>query len=78
MSIKHRIAVVPGDGIGKEIIPVTLEVLQAAIEPTQSRVGATEFPFGAALAEQMRAAGLAEVAVHPLTWGIATLYVGLK
>ena len=38
----------------------------------------TEFPFGAVLAGQMRAAGLAEVTVHPLTWGIATLYVGLK
>jgi tartrate dehydrogenase/decarboxylase/D-malate dehydrogenase len=47
MSIKHRIAVVPGDGIGKEIIPVTLEVLQAAIEPTDSQIDTAGFPFGA-------------------------------
>jgi demethylmenaquinone methyltransferase/2-methoxy-6-polyprenyl-1,4-benzoquinol methylase len=36
------------------------------------------FPFGEALAERMRAVGLVEVSVHPLSWGIATLYVGLK
>jgi tartrate dehydrogenase/decarboxylase/D-malate dehydrogenase len=47
MSINHRIAVAPGDGIGKEIIPVTLEVLQAAIESTESRIDTTEFPFDA-------------------------------
>ncbi|OHB80766.1 MAG: hypothetical protein A2W31_17350 [Planctomycetes bacterium RBG_16_64_10] len=37
-----------------------------------------EFPFGQALADQMRAAGLAPVTVRPLTCGIATLYVGRK
>jgi demethylmenaquinone methyltransferase/2-methoxy-6-polyprenyl-1,4-benzoquinol methylase len=37
-----------------------------------------EFPDGAALAERLRGHGLAEVGWHPLTFGIATLYVGTK
>jgi demethylmenaquinone methyltransferase/2-methoxy-6-polyprenyl-1,4-benzoquinol methylase len=37
-----------------------------------------EFPAGEALAERLRSHGLREVAWHPLTFGIATLYVGSK
>lgn len=37
-----------------------------------------EFPSGEALAERMRAAGLEKVDLYPLTFGIATLYVGQK
>ena len=37
-----------------------------------------EFPAGEALAERMRAAGLADVKLHPFALGIATLYVGVK
>jgi demethylmenaquinone methyltransferase/2-methoxy-6-polyprenyl-1,4-benzoquinol methylase len=37
-----------------------------------------QFPDGEALAERMRAAGLANVRYHPFTFGIATLYVGEK
>jgi demethylmenaquinone methyltransferase/2-methoxy-6-polyprenyl-1,4-benzoquinol methylase len=37
-----------------------------------------EFPQGEALAERMRAAGLADVRCYPLTFGVATLYVGVK
>jgi demethylmenaquinone methyltransferase/2-methoxy-6-polyprenyl-1,4-benzoquinol methylase len=37
-----------------------------------------EFPDGEALAVRMRAAGLREVTFTPLTFGIATLYVGTK
>ncbi len=37
-----------------------------------------EFPQGEALAERMRAAGLADVHRYPLTLGVATLYVGKK
>jgi len=37
-----------------------------------------EFPSGETLAARMRAAGLADVKIHPLTGGIATLYVGVK
>jgi demethylmenaquinone methyltransferase/2-methoxy-6-polyprenyl-1,4-benzoquinol methylase len=38
----------------------------------------SEFPQGAALAERMRAAGLSDVRCYPLTFGVATLYVGTK
>ena len=37
-----------------------------------------EFPEGPALARRMEAAGLQDVRFHPLTMGIATLYVGTK
>lgn len=37
-----------------------------------------EFPSGEALCERMRAAGLREVRHQPMTFGIATLYVGTK
>jgi demethylmenaquinone methyltransferase/2-methoxy-6-polyprenyl-1,4-benzoquinol methylase len=37
-----------------------------------------EFPDGEALAERMRARGLVEVTYHPLTFGVATLYIGKR
>lgn len=37
-----------------------------------------EFPEGDALVRRMMAAGLERVDVHPFTFGIATLYVGVK
>jgi demethylmenaquinone methyltransferase / 2-methoxy-6-polyprenyl-1,4-benzoquinol methylase len=37
-----------------------------------------EFPDGDALAERLRQQGLVDVAWHPFTFGIATLYVGVK
>jgi demethylmenaquinone methyltransferase / 2-methoxy-6-polyprenyl-1,4-benzoquinol methylase len=37
-----------------------------------------QFPDGEALAERLRGHGLIEVSWHPMTFGIATLYVGTK
>lgn len=37
-----------------------------------------EFPEREALVRRMEAAGLSDVAVHPLTFGVATLYIGRK
>lgn len=37
-----------------------------------------EFPAGEALAGRMESHGLVEVAWHPMTFGVATLYVGRK
>jgi demethylmenaquinone methyltransferase/2-methoxy-6-polyprenyl-1,4-benzoquinol methylase len=37
-----------------------------------------EFPDGEALADRLRAHGLRGVRWHPLTFGIATLYIGVK
>jgi demethylmenaquinone methyltransferase / 2-methoxy-6-polyprenyl-1,4-benzoquinol methylase len=38
----------------------------------------SEFPYGQALAEKMKSCGLTDVTWTPLTFGIATLYVGRK
>jgi demethylmenaquinone methyltransferase/2-methoxy-6-polyprenyl-1,4-benzoquinol methylase len=38
----------------------------------------SEFPDGEALAERLRRHGLTRVRWHPLTFGIATLYIGTK
>jgi demethylmenaquinone methyltransferase / 2-methoxy-6-polyprenyl-1,4-benzoquinol methylase len=38
----------------------------------------SEFPQGNELVEHMRAAGLGDIHFHPLTGGVATLYVGRK
>jgi demethylmenaquinone methyltransferase/2-methoxy-6-polyprenyl-1,4-benzoquinol methylase len=48
----------------------------AAYEYLPSSV--SEFPSGQALADRMRAGGLRDVTMYPLTTGIATLYVGRK
>jgi len=37
-----------------------------------------QFPDGEELAERLRGHGLADVEWHPMTFGIATLYVGMK
>jgi demethylmenaquinone methyltransferase/2-methoxy-6-polyprenyl-1,4-benzoquinol methylase len=37
-----------------------------------------EFPDGEALAERLRGHGLTDVSWRPFTFGIATLYVGVK
>jgi demethylmenaquinone methyltransferase/2-methoxy-6-polyprenyl-1,4-benzoquinol methylase len=37
-----------------------------------------EFPQGEAMCQRMREAGLADVRRYPLTFGVATLYVGMK
>lgn len=47
MTSDLRIAVVPGDGIGREITPAALEVMRAALGPAGRRIEATELPWGA-------------------------------
>jgi tartrate dehydrogenase/decarboxylase/D-malate dehydrogenase len=47
MSSTYEIAVVPGDGIGHEIIPAALDVLRAALSTQDAAIQTTEFPFGA-------------------------------
>jgi 3-isopropylmalate dehydrogenase len=42
-----RIAVIPGDGIGKEVIPEAVKVLQAAAACVGREVALTEFDWGA-------------------------------
>ncbi len=47
MSNRYNIAVVPGDGIGLEITPITESVVRAALEPSGGTIETVEFPFGA-------------------------------
>jgi len=42
-----RIAIIPGDGIGKEVIPEALKVLRAAVGPSQRQAEFVEFDWGA-------------------------------
>jgi tartrate dehydrogenase/decarboxylase/D-malate dehydrogenase len=43
---QHRIAIIPGDGIGREVIPAGLAVLRAAAEVCGFAIQAQEFPWG--------------------------------
>ena len=45
-SVK-RIAVIPGDGIGKEVIPEAVKVMKAALGASGKEVKLTEFDWGA-------------------------------
>ena len=45
----YRIAVLPGDGVGPEIIAEGLKVIQAALGGSRSLFNFTEYPIGAAL-----------------------------
>jgi 3-isopropylmalate dehydrogenase len=42
-----RIAVIPGDGIGKEVTPVAVKVIQAAVAKRQRPIEFVEFDWGA-------------------------------
>jgi tartrate dehydrogenase/decarboxylase/D-malate dehydrogenase len=45
MTTSHRIAVIPGDGIGTEVVPEGLRVLAAAAEVFDFRIEPVEFDF---------------------------------
>ncbi|MEM9674675.1 MAG: tartrate dehydrogenase [Bacteroidota bacterium] len=51
----YKIAVVPGDGIGHEIVPAGLKVLEAAAKKHQFTLETQHFPFGAGYYKQYRA-----------------------
>src|SRR5262249_6770 len=42
----HRIAAIPGDGIGREVIPAGLAVLRALAEREEFRLDVSDFPWG--------------------------------
>jgi tartrate dehydrogenase/decarboxylase/D-malate dehydrogenase len=43
---RHRIAVIPGDGIGKEVTPAALRVLEAVARPAGLALECVEYPWG--------------------------------
>ncbi|MEM7349515.1 MAG: tartrate dehydrogenase [Acidobacteriota bacterium] len=42
---RYRIAVIPGDGIGREVVPAALEVVHAAAQGEGFRLACEEFPW---------------------------------
>jgi len=48
MGATHRIAVVPGDGIGKEVVPEGLRILQAAASAFDFELDYAEFDYASA------------------------------
>jgi tartrate dehydrogenase/decarboxylase/D-malate dehydrogenase len=46
MKAVHRIAVIPGDGVGKEVVPAAVSVLDAASSRVGVRLDWTVFPWG--------------------------------
>lgn len=52
MAKTYRIAVVPGDGIGHEIVPAGVQVLSAAAERFGFGISTEEFPYGAGYYKQ--------------------------
>ena len=64
----------------RRILPLVGQAISRSKENAYRYLPASvlEFPDGEALAERMRRQGLLEVHWQPLTFGIATLYVGTK
>jgi demethylmenaquinone methyltransferase/2-methoxy-6-polyprenyl-1,4-benzoquinol methylase len=62
------------------ILPCIGQVISRSKDNAYSYLPASvrEFPDGEALADRLRQHGLTDVRWHPLTFGIATLYVGSK
>ena len=64
----------------RRILPMVGQLVSRSRDNAYSYLPASvmEFPDGAALAEKLRGHGLTDVKWHPLTFGIATLYIGTK
>ncbi len=46
-DITYKIAAIPGDGVGPEIVPAGVKVLDAAADQFGFRLEYEEFPYGA-------------------------------
>jgi demethylmenaquinone methyltransferase/2-methoxy-6-polyprenyl-1,4-benzoquinol methylase len=64
----------------RRILPCVGQVISRSRDNAYNYLPASvmEFPDGEALAEKLRGHGLTDVRWYPLTFGIATLYVGTK
>jgi demethylmenaquinone methyltransferase/2-methoxy-6-polyprenyl-1,4-benzoquinol methylase len=62
------------------VLPLVGQLVSRSRDRAYSYLPASvmEFPDGEALAEKLREHGLVDVRFHPLTFGVATLYVGTK
>jgi demethylmenaquinone methyltransferase/2-methoxy-6-polyprenyl-1,4-benzoquinol methylase len=64
----------------RQVLPAVGRLVSCGRESAYNYLLASvmEFPDGEALAEKLRGHGLTDVRWYPLTFGIATLYVGTK
>ena len=64
----------------RRVLPLVGQLVSRSRDSAYNYLPASvmEFPDGEALAEKLRGHGLTDVRWHPLTFGIATLYVGTK
>jgi demethylmenaquinone methyltransferase/2-methoxy-6-polyprenyl-1,4-benzoquinol methylase len=64
----------------RRVLPMVGQLLSRSQDDAYHYLPASvmEFPDGAALAERLRRHGLTEIRWHPFTFGIATLYIGVK
>ena len=64
----------------RRVLPFIGQVISRSRDSAYNYLPASvmEFPDGEALAGRMRQHGLTDVRWHPLTFGIATLYIGVK
>ncbi len=64
----------------KSVLPTIGQLLSRSKDQAYNYLPASvmEFPDGEALAAKLREHGLTEVRFYPMTFGIATLYVGVK
>jgi len=64
----------------RRVLPLVGQAISRSKDNAYSYLPASvmEFPDGAALGDRLRAHGLDEVRWYPMTFGIATLYVGRK
>ncbi len=77
---RHRLLGKMYQGYFKYVLPRIGQAFSKSDEQAYNYLPASvmEFPDGEALAQRMRAVGLTNVWFRPLTFGIATLYVGTK
>ena len=74
MSKLYRIAVIPGDGIGREVIPAGIEVIERAVAGTGAELEFVEYPWGCEFylrtGRMMDPSGLDELS------GVDAIYLG--
>jgi tartrate dehydrogenase/decarboxylase/D-malate dehydrogenase len=74
MSKLYRIAVIPGDGIGREVIPAGIEVIERAVAGSGAELEFVEYPWGCEFyrrtGRMMDPSGLDELS------GVDAIYLG--
>src|SRR5207248_2245167 len=71
-GINMKIAVIPGDGVGQEVIAESLKVLKVAAQKYSFNYSTTDYPFSGEYylktAMTLRDSALKELAAHDAIW----------